>query len=144
MINSKYHFSSLLKRLRFVSKLSVVLVVVACTDEKPYLPDIAQYKSDSDLMINICNKFANDEGDVKKLRDVALAVQIERVISCTDYNGECDLYNECLSLVIKVTESKNISQGDREKLKDKVVELKKAVEDGKVKLWNNLKTARTN
>lgn len=116
--------------------------MLSCTDENRPLPDIAQYKKDSDLMINICNKFANDEGDVKKLHEVALAVQMRRVLSCSDFNGECDHYNECISLVIKATESKRISKADREKLKEKVVELKQSVEEGKIKLWNSLKPSR--
>ncbi len=51
-------------------------------------------------MVNICNKFANDEGDTDKLHSAAVATQAARVVSCSDFNGECALYGECLNLVI--------------------------------------------
>lgn len=87
-------------------------------------------------MMNICQKFVNDEGDIKRLHDAALAVQTRRVIACADYNGECSLYNECVSSVIQASKTNKISMDDRKKLKEISADLNKAVREGREKLKN--------
>lgn len=108
--------------------------LTACTADSSALPDIAAYGKDSDLMINICDKFVHDEGDGKRLHDAAVGVQQTRVVSCSDYNNECTLYGECLNLVIQSSASGFIQAKDRIKMNDKLAELKTAVAQGRVKL----------
>lgn len=114
----------------------MTIIFSSCTNETSYVPEIPKYESETELMVNICTKFVNDEGDVQKLHDVALAVQTRRVVSCSDYNGECTLYNDCINSVIQSSRSKNISFEDRKKLKEIATDLKKAVQEGKEKLRN--------
>jgi hypothetical protein len=119
---------------RLLGLLGAAMLITSCTYDNSKVPEITRYENDSELMINICNKFANDEGDVEKLHNAAVATQSARVISCSDFNGECTLYGECLNLVIKASKSSSISFSDRKKLKDKANELKQAIRDGKVKI----------
>lgn len=88
-------------------------------------PDPTTYAADAKLMADICNKFTEDE-NAPRVHKAAIATQTARVIVCTDYNGECRLYSECLAKVIKASEDGNISARERGELRRLVSKLRAA------------------
>lgn len=103
------------------------------------LPDEQAYAQDGKLMLDICNKFAN-EPDAAKLHKAAMATQYARVISCSDYNGECSLYGTFLSLAINVSKDNDITTAERRQMREHLTKLRLAVETGKRKLHKELKS----
>lgn len=120
--------------MKYVFVLILVVLVQGCTgDTDKVLPDMGTYEKDGALMVNICQKFA-DEPDGKKLNKAAVAVQAARVISCANFNEECNIYGRCLTQSIDASKDGDISARDRAELKKTVSDLKAALSEGKTKL----------
>lgn len=98
-----------------------------------YVPDEKAYAEDTKLMINICNKFA-EEPDAKALHKAVVSTQYARVINCLDYNNECNLYGKFLSLATRVSADDDISSAERIEMRTKLEELKAAISAGRIKL----------
>lgn len=122
----------------YVVCLLCLISLSSCTKEKPRLPNLDKYEADSDLMVNVCDKFAHDSGDIEKLHKSVIAVQQTRILACLDYNQECNLYGECLTLIMKATQGNKISPEDQKKILEKLKALKKAVSEGKARLRKEL------
>lgn len=121
--------------MSLIKYLILFLMMTACTPspESQQLPTEQKYSEDAALMINVCNKFA-EEPDANKLHSAALAVQNTRVLACVDYNDECSIYGRFLALAIRVSEGGKISVADRTQMRTTVAELQTAVAEGKSKL----------
>lgn len=114
--------------------LLFLLGISACTSQRQvYIPVESKYVEDADLMVNICNKFSN-ELDAAKLHKAAVAVQSTRVISCFDYNSECDKYNSFIALAIKLSEDGALTNADQNEMREAASALSSAVSEGKMKL----------
>lgn len=130
------------RRLLPIVAVVMCFLAAACTKQEPkQLPDEFKYAEDTKLMLNICDKFAHEQ-DAKKLRDVAVATELRRVIPCANYAGECDRYLRCLSVAIDVSKSGTISADGRMRLINTLGELRVAVEQGKEKLRADWKKRR--
>lgn len=92
-----------------------------------------EYKKDGLLMINICQKFANEQ-DIKKLHKAAVSTQEARVINCRDYNGECTQYLNFLKIAIEYSKDGILTLPEESDLKSRVQQLKNTIEEGKFKL----------
>ncbi|MBL7543601.1 MAG: hypothetical protein JNL11_07270 [Bdellovibrionaceae bacterium] len=101
------------------------------------LPDKRKYETDGALMVNVCKKFS-EEPDAKKLHKAAVAVQAARVISCSNYNNECDIYGRCLSEVINASKDGDVSSSERAAMKKTAMDLKVAVDEGNSKIETEL------
>jgi hypothetical protein len=112
--------------------LVLILAFFWMTSAK-YVPDEKAYAEDTKLMINICNKFA-EEPDAKALHKAVVATQYARVINCMDYNNECNLYGKFLSLATRVSADDDISSAERIEMRAKLDELKAAISAGRIKL----------
>ena len=115
----------------------ILLGVASCTLKDQPLPDFESYQKDGQLMINICQKFASEQ-DISKLHKAAVATQNARVITCTDFNGECSLYGRCLTLVIKAASDGEISAEESTSINRNLIELKNAYFEGVRKLRKQL------
>lgn len=111
----------------------IIFTLCACTHDEPYIPSLEKYTEDTNLIINVCNKLS-EEHDPVKLRKVILAMQASRTIICTEYNGECALYQEFEQIALNATENGGYEPGAQQKLKAKITELTQTVENGKLKL----------
>lgn len=120
--------------MKLIIYFILILIHVGCTDtSKTSLPDKKKYEDDGTLMVNICKKFS-EEPDPKKLNTAAVAVQAARVVSCANYNEECNIYGRCLTEVIQASKDGNISSSERSDIKKIATELKAAVTEGISKL----------
>jgi hypothetical protein len=124
-----------------IGLIFIVILLIGCTEESKNLPNESTYISDSALLVKTSDKFAN-ESDVQKLRQVAIAMESTRTLNCENYNNECTLFAEFLSMAIRLTAKGTLSADERKSLQDKATEIRSAVEEGKRKLhseWSKRK-----
>lgn len=119
--------------IRAILYIMIVCLFASCTADEPYSPSLEKYSEDASLIINVAKKFS-EERDPVVLRRVVLAMQATRTMNCIDYNGECKLYNEFEVLALNLSQSGTFAQGAQAKLRDKLDEIIKAVNEGKKKL----------
>jgi hypothetical protein len=130
------------KQLSRVVAVGLCFLGLACTKREPKeLPDELKYAEDTKLMLNICDKFAHEQ-DAKKLHEVAVATELRRVIPCSNYASECDLYLKCLSVAIDVSKSGTVSSEGRMRLVNVLGDLRVSIEQGKEKLRGEWKKRR--
>ncbi|MCB0355700.1 MAG: hypothetical protein KDD40_01765 [Bdellovibrionales bacterium] len=110
--------------------LILSLLFIACTDKSKKIPDIAHYNSETTLMYNICNKIAH-EPDAKLMNKIAASTQQARVISCTDFAGECSQYGQFLSLAIQLSQDHIITDLERKELDSSLTKLQQKIREGK-------------
>jgi hypothetical protein len=111
----------------------LLLLLPACTPKEKASPDYTKYLSDTELMLNITQKFAF-EPDAQKLNKVAVATQQTRVVSCTDFNDECSLYGKFLSNIIEYSDDGTINPEERKKMELQYNQLNAAIKEGRWKL----------
>ncbi len=104
-------------------------MMAGCTAQQKPTPSLDKYSSETQMMTNICQKFAT-EPDAQKLHKAAVATQSSRVIACADYNGECELYGKCLALVISASADGNVSGEEQSKINQTLSELRKSIKEG--------------
>lgn len=116
--------------------LGLIVTVVGFnspSSEARYKPTEADYARDTKLMVNICERFAHEK-DAKALHKAAVATAYARVVNCLDYNNECNLYGQFLTLTTNVSKDGSITSEERIQMRKHLDELKTAVSDGKIKL----------
>jgi hypothetical protein len=116
----------------------LILSIGACTNKQDYTPEYSTYIKETELMLNISEKFAF-EPDAKKLNKVAVATQQSGVRTCTDFNRECNLFGEFLSNTIKFSQDGILTTEERKKLEINFNQLTAAIKEGRFKLKQNQK-----
>lgn len=106
-----------------------------CTSKKEEAPKIslAQYKEQTDLMMNITKKLMQ-ENDPKKLHVVADSVQKTRVVTCYSVTEECDTYGAFLTTAIGISDDGKISHEELQKLTDLHLKLIDEIKKGRDRL----------
>ncbi|MGZ3690065.1 MAG: hypothetical protein ACXVAX_01090 [Pseudobdellovibrio sp.] len=123
-----------MSNLRILTLAVLVFVLFGCTEEPKYKPTLEKYTHDTNLMLNVCTKFA-DEQDAARLHKVVVAMQTSRAVTCPgDFNGECRAYDDFMSTALEVTEDNKFTSDAQLKLKQKLTELTRAVSEGRLKL----------
>ncbi len=122
------------------NKLSGLIIMLSlffilnCTEEqKSSPPDIAKYTADTNLMVNVAQKFIDDP-DAKKVHEVAVATEQTRAMACFDYNNECTLYGELISKIIATSADGTVTPAERQSLLQDLAELRSAIKGGLNKL----------
>lgn len=105
----------------------------SCTRSRANLPDERKYAAEASLLYKSAQKLA-DESDVKKLNEIALAMQTTRTLACIDYNNECTLFGKYLSLIIVKTKKGSLTPEERKEIQTRSAEVRTAVEEGMRKL----------
>ncbi len=121
-----------------LKKLAVIILflLAGCTEEVKRIPTLEKYTKDTNLMLNVCGKFAA-EPDPAALHKIVVTMQVARVVPCNgDFNGECKAYDDFMSTAIEVTQNNEFAPGARAKLKEKFTALAKAVAEGRIKISN--------
>lgn len=114
--------------------LVIWMVQVSCTEkESVRKPQVDKYRADTALMIQVASKFINDP-DIKKAHDAAVATQLTRAMSCTDFNGECTMYGSLISHIIDATADGSMSPEEKKALMGELDDLKKVTAEGLHKL----------
>ncbi len=106
-----------------------ILINSSCTKEKIITPTLEKYKEDTELMLNICSKFQL-ELDPNKLHKVAVSMQESRVISCANFNNECNIYGDFLNIAVEVSSDGIITHEERKKMELQLLNLKAAIKEG--------------
>lgn len=117
--------------LKFI--FAILIFLISCKEPETKLPSDSKYAEDTKLMINICEKFA-EESDANKLHTAAVNTQYARVVACFDYFGECNLYGQYLSMVVRNSADGSISSEERSEMRKLLKELQQTVNEGKAKL----------
>ena len=119
---------------------SLVVCVLAlylfasCTEKGPTSsPQVINYESDTALMIQVASKFIND-ANAERVHSAAVATQLTRAMSCTDYNGECTIYGSLISHIIEATADNSVTPQEKQKLVEELDQLKRARSEGLVKV----------
>lgn len=115
--------------------LALLSFLVSCTQNQDpqNVPDLKTYTQDTELMSKILTKFINDP-NVTNMREIAIGTQTVRPINCVDFNEECHLYNEGLSLIIEYARDGQLTANEKEKLNQIVSDLKNASYQGQDKI----------
>ncbi|MCB0392652.1 MAG: hypothetical protein KDD58_15285 [Bdellovibrionales bacterium] len=109
------------------------LYLVSCQQQTKPLPTYDKYNKDTQLMINICNKLSK-ESDAKTLHKIAVSTLQARVVSCSDYFGECNQYGKFLSLAAELSKDQILTDLDRQELNNALRDLETKVRQGKARL----------
>lgn len=128
-----FRFIILLKLKYLLFLGGFTLLPISCTSKPEVKPSLAKYQEDTNLMLNIANKFLY-EPDPKKLHKVAVATQQTRVLGCSNIAGECDLYGKFLSKIIESSSDGNINPTERQELELILAQLKSSIKEGQNKL----------
>lgn len=120
--------------MKLLLVIAFVCSLSACSEQskKPKISK-AEYQEQTQLMLNICTKFSMEQ-DAEKLYKVALSVQQARVITCVDVANECSIYGRFISTAIDIAKDGELSSSDHTLLRERLLELKKAIQSGREKL----------
>jgi hypothetical protein len=124
---------ALKNKINLISLFLFLSTVICCESKINNVPTYLKYTEDTNLMLNIIKKFIN-EPDAKKINKVATAVQQTRIVSCTNYNDECDIYGKLISHLIEYTQDGNLSTEEQKKIEIQFAQLTSAIKEGKNKL----------
>lgn len=125
-----------------VAVTALTTLTTSCTSKTESLPDgkpdEKKYADDADVLVKTSQKFA-DETDVRRLHEIAKAMQTTRTLACIDYNGECTLFGKFLSHAIRLSAKGSLTASERKELRDRASEIRLAVENGKRKIREHRK-----
>ncbi|MCB0363462.1 MAG: hypothetical protein KDD35_12105 [Bdellovibrionales bacterium] len=127
--------------LLFLLSAFVLGFTMACTRESsPHITE-GDFKKNTELMLNVSDKFLN-ESDIEKLHKVAVDLQLSRAIVCQDVGSECTVYLDFINKLIEYTKDGHLSPSEKTFLEKKRQELAEAVKKGEEilrKKWEKLK-----
>lgn len=108
-----------------------ILFAISCTRSEPEKIDASVYAKETQMMLSICSKFAN-EVDAGRLHQVAVATESAIIFKCAGYSDVCMAYGDCLSASIQSTKDKNLSSSERAQIYMKLQNLTKIIKSKSV------------
>ena len=129
------YFSFRIKKKFYIGiVLALTLGFIACTKDKKRIPEISQYSRQTNLILGVCGKFAQ-ETDIKRLHSAAIATLQSRLVTCSDFNGECSKYGHFVSTVIKDSKDGVMTPSERKDLQDRLKDIQNSIAAGKKMIY---------
>jgi len=119
------------------------LSLMACSKiEKPSM-SLGQFSKERFILESAVNKILN-EPDLKKMHEMAFALESARAINCKPIKNECDLFQQILNKTVTLSSNRELTLKEKEELFKMRNEMVKELDLAQKKLEDDWKKATIN